>query len=62
MKNKLAFLTSTRFWALVGIAIIGVLNAEGILATDISMALITILSGFIGIRTVDRSVDKLSAK
>ena len=52
--EKFLFLKSTRFWALVLIAIVGVLKAEAILADDFSNALITILTGFTVIRTVDR--------
>ena len=51
---KLDFLKSRRFWALVVIAIIGVLQNETIISSDIAAAIITLLGGFIGIRTIDR--------
>jgi len=51
---KFSFLKSRRFWALVIIAIIGVLQNEGIISNDIASAIITLLGGFIGIRTIDR--------
>jgi hypothetical protein len=54
--NKLLFLTSTRFWALVAIAIVGVLDAEGILSSPIAQALVTILGGFVVVRTIDRNI------
>jgi hypothetical protein len=51
---KLDFLKSRRFWALVFIAIIGVLRVEGIISDEIATGIITILGGFIGIRTIDK--------
>lgn len=51
---KLDFLKSRRFWALVLVAIIGVLQNEGIISNEIAVGIITILGGFIGIRTIDR--------
>jgi len=63
MKEKLMFLTSTRFWALVAIAIVGVLDAELIISSPIAQALVTILGGFVVIRTVDRNIgDALSGE
>ena len=62
MKDKLLFLTSTRFWALVLIAIIGVLQTEGILSAEIATALVTILGGFAVVRTVDRFSEKVGNK
>jgi len=57
------FLTSTRFWALVAIAIVGVLDAELIISSPIAQALVTILGGFVVIRTVDRNIgDALSGE
>ena len=54
--NKFLFLKSTRFWALCLIAIIKVLDTEGILTSVIATGLITILGGFTVIRTVDRNL------
>jgi len=51
---KLDFLSSRRFWALIIIAILRTLETEGILPGTIVAGLITILAGFIGIRTIDR--------
>lgn len=54
MISKLDFIKSRRFWGLVVVAIIGVLNAEGVLGGEITEALKIIIWGFIGIRTVDK--------
>jgi hypothetical protein len=53
------FLKSRRFWALILIAIVGVLKSEGIIPDFIAQGLITILSGFIAIRTIDRFAESL---
>ena len=53
------FLASLRFWALVGIAITGVLKVEGILTDEIGNAIITILFGYTSIRTIDRFSEQL---
>lgn len=59
---NLDFVKSRRFWALVLIAVIGVLKTEGIVSGEIADGLIIILSGFVGIRTIDRIADKVGAK
>jgi hypothetical protein len=56
---KFDFLKSRRFWSLVVIAIIGVLESEAILSSDIANAIIVLLGGFIGIRTIDRFSEKI---
>ena len=53
------FLSSRRFWALVVMAIIGVLETEGIIPDEIAKGLITILAGFTVIRTIDRFSENL---
>ena len=60
MSEKLLFLKSRRFWCLVAIAIVGVLKSEGIIPTDTADAIILILGGFIGIRTIDRASETLA--
>jgi hypothetical protein len=60
MKNNFSFILSTRFWALVGIAIVGALKAWGTLSEEVANGLITILTGYTIVRSLDRSVDKLS--
>ncbi|MEM5853835.1 MAG: hypothetical protein QW228_05700 [Candidatus Aenigmatarchaeota archaeon] len=49
-----SFLKSRRFWALVAIAIVRVLEGEGIIPSTIANGIYTILAGFIGIRTIDK--------
>ena len=58
MKN-FEFLKSTRFWFLVASAIVGVLKAESLVPDDIANALIAILLGSVGIRTLDRASEKI---
>jgi len=60
MPEKLAFLKSRRFWALVLIAIVKVLDTEGIIPGTIASGIIMVLSGFVGIRTIDRFSEKVS--
>lgn len=48
------FLKSRRFWALVLIAILKILEAEAVLPNYLIDGLSTILWGFIGIRTIDK--------
>jgi len=52
--KKLNFIKSRRFWGLVVIAIVGVLQAEAVLSSDIANAINVIVMGFIGIRTIDK--------
>ena len=59
MPEKLLFLTSTRFWALILIAIVKVLEGQMIISPDLANALYLIFAGFIGVRTVDRSAEKI---
>ena len=54
MIAKLMFLKSTRFWAIVAIAIIGVLFKESIISSELNSFLLTILSGYTVVRTVDK--------
>jgi len=53
------FIKSRRFWSLVAIAILKVLETEGILPSVITNAIVLILSGFIGIRTIDKATANL---
>ena len=60
--NQFLFLKSTRFWALLVGAVSLYLKTKGIFG-DAEMVLVTtIMAGFISIRTVDRSFDKVSNK
>jgi hypothetical protein len=60
MPSKLEFLTSTRFWSLVLIAVVGVLGKEGIISADIVNALQVLLWGYVGVRTADKFSGALS--
>lgn len=59
--SKLSFLKSRRFWGLIIIAILGVFENEGIIAQDIVSAIVLIIGGFIGIRTLDRFSETLKS-
>jgi len=48
------FLSSRRFWALVLIGIIKALETIGVINSIIADSLTVILSGFIGITTIDK--------
>jgi hypothetical protein len=51
--EKIKFvLLSTRFWAIVGIAVVGFLKGDGIIDTAIADSLIVILGGYTGIKTL----------
>lgn len=54
-----SFLKSSRFQALVALAIVFLLGQYGILPDEIVTAFATILGGHIGIRTIDRATEKL---
>jgi hypothetical protein len=55
-----SFLSSNRFWALVLIFITMVLTSSKVITEDLSMALITLLGGFVTIRTIDRATETIS--
>jgi hypothetical protein len=61
MITDFTFLTSRRFWALVGIAVVGILKAEAILPVEVADAIIVILGGFTVIRTIDKSSELIGA-
>lgn len=59
MPEKLAFLTSNRFIALVVGAIVIYLKTKGFVGESEMMLIETILAGFIGIKTVDRFSEQI---
>lgn len=62
LKKEFSFLSSNRFWVMVIGAFAIYAQTKGWIGTP-EMALITTLSGgFVGVRTIDRTVDKLSKK
>ena len=60
MSEKFAFLTSTRFWAMIIGAVSLYLANKGIIGQAETTLIVTILGGFIGVKTLDRTVDTLS--
>lgn len=61
-KDKLAFLQSPRFWAMLLLAAFQVLSNEGIISQGILEGIQMLLGGFIGVRTLDRTVELVSNK
>jgi hypothetical protein len=58
MSDKLDFLRSTRFWALVIGAIMFYLQTKGIIGDAEMILANTILGGFITIKTIDRASEQ----
>lgn len=56
--EKLAFLSSTRFWALVIGALSVYLQTIGVIGEPEMQLIATLSAGFIGIRTIDRAAEK----
>ena len=59
IKEKFGFLYSNRFWAVVLGAIVLYLNEEAIINDNLTILLETIITSFVGIRTVDRLGEKI---
>lgn len=57
-----SFIKSNRFWAIVGVAVLGVLQAKMLIDPEIARALMTVLLGHIGLRTIDRATETLAQK
>ena len=60
--EKLEFLKSTRFWALVIGAVTLYLQSKGIIGESELTLIGTIVAGFIGVRTVDRFGEKIGGE
>jgi len=60
--NKFDFLTSTRFWALVIGAVAVYLQHKGIIGEPEMVLIGTLTTVFIGVKTIDRSVEKLAER
>lgn len=58
MNNKLGFLTSTRFYALVIGAVMFYLKAKGWVGESEMILANTIIAGFITIKTIDRASEQ----
>jgi hypothetical protein len=59
MPEKLTFLTSNRFIALVVGAVVIYLKTKGFIGESEMILIETILAGFIGIKTVDRFSEQI---
>lgn len=59
--DKLAFLKAPRFWALLLLSVATVLGNEGYISVGVVQAIHLFLGGFIGVRTLDRSIELLSS-
>jgi len=63
MNDKLAFLLAPRFWALVIGCLAILLGPDGVITPEsIQNAIMAFSAGFIGVRTLDRSVEYLAPK
>lgn len=61
--DPMAFLQSTRFWAMVIGCIAILFGKDGIITPEsIHQALLAFSGGFMATRTIDRTVEKLSNK
>ena len=56
------FLTAERFWAMVGVIVVSYLRTNNWIEDSLANSLITLGLGFIGIKTLDRTVDTVSGK
>ena len=56
------FWKSTRFWALVILALVGILESYSLMPGSIADALMLVLGGHVGIRTLDGVASKLGKK
>ena len=54
-----SFLRSNRFWVLVGLAVVGVLEGMQLLDANVAEQLKWLLGGFVIVRTADRTAEKL---
>lgn len=61
MPKQLLFLTSTRFWSVVLIALATWLVKDGYITESLGTFLQTIAGGYTIIRTVDKSADKIGS-
>jgi hypothetical protein len=62
LPQKLDFLASVRFWCLVVVAILGVLQQQGILSSEVTTAIDTVLWAIVGVRTANQVAGAISDK
>jgi hypothetical protein len=56
MPDKLLFLTSTKFWCFIAIAVIQYFKAVGSLDVAVADSVVTALGGYIGLNIVNKIV------
>jgi hypothetical protein len=56
------FLKADRFWVMVGICLVAILKGFGLIESTVADPLINFGLGFIGVRTVDRSFEKIGGQ
>ena len=59
--QRFSFIFSNRFWALV-IAALALVSNEGFTTEAWTKGVLTVVTGFIGIRTIDRAAEKSGDK
>lgn len=58
--SKFAFLGAPRFWAMVVGAVAIYLQSKGLIGDPEMLLIATLSAGFIGINTIDRSVETIA--
>jgi hypothetical protein len=56
------FLKSTRFWKLVGAAVVWGLMMGGILPREVAEPIIALLTASVVVRTIDRTAENIGSK
>jgi hypothetical protein len=54
IERLLRYIKSTRFWAVLIIAVVGFLQSEGEITPNLADLIYTILGGYVGIATIDK--------
>jgi len=62
LPEKWSFLASPRFWAMVGFALADFLVADGYISKNFGNFLMIVSGGFVGVGTLDRTMDKFGRK
>jgi len=62
MNKKFAFLTATRFWAMFVGAVSIYLSAKGWIGEAERNFIASLMAGFLTVKSLDRTVDKISNK
>lgn len=54
IERLLRYIKSTRFWAVLIIAVVGFLQSEGEITPNLADLIYTILGGYVGLATIDK--------